>query len=112
MENVNYLDYEIVNSGNGDGYIITKPKGQLYECNLGNYKTLESAKRHCILFFMIGRPEIFATNVRNRMIGLNGTYHDYYLLKRAIENEKLSIPDEITISNDGNCSILFMHEKL
>ena len=66
---VHFLDYEIVNSGNGDGFVITKPKGKIHECNLGNYSTLESAKRDCVTHFMIARPEYFAAQILHRTKG-------------------------------------------
>jgi hypothetical protein len=107
MKKVSYLDYEIVNSGNSDGWVITKPQGKLYECNLGNYRTLESAKRDATLYFLAARPEVFARNVVNRMTGDNGTYHEWFLLTGVLQAESIAIPTELTCSNDMNLSICF-----
>jgi uncharacterized protein (DUF2461 family) len=111
-QKVSYLDYEIVNSGNSDGWVITKPQGKLYECNLGNYRTLESAKKDATLYFLAARPEVFARNVVNRMTGDNGTYHEWFLLTGILQAESIAIPPELTCSNDINLSICFNGELL
>ncbi len=112
MEKVKFLDYEITNSGNSDGWVITKPSGELYECNLGNYNSLEAAKKDCVLFYMIHRPAVFARNICNRIAGSNGTCHDYYLFTGVIKKEGLLLPIEVTKSRDLNCGILFNNQKL
>jgi len=109
---INFLDYTIVNSGNSDGWVITKdsskPNYKGYECNLGNFKELEDAKEYCVRYFMIARPEVFATSIcRKTTKQGSGSYHEWYLLKRCLENEGIEIPSEIGPSNDMNCMITF-----
>lgn len=94
-----FLDYTIVNSGNSDSLVITKPEGQLYECNLGNFKELDSAKRACILYFMIARPHVFATTVFYRTIGIGGQTSEFSLFKHQCEKENIEVPKELIEEN-------------
>ena len=98
---VEFLDYNIVNSGNSDGWVITKksskPNYKGYECNLGNFRELESAKEYCVRFFMIARPETFSHTICNKMVRHeSGTYHEWYLLKGCLEKENIPMPKEIS----------------
>lgn len=109
---VEFLDYNIVNSGNSDGWVITKrsnkPNYKMYECNLGNFSELESAKEYCVRFFMIARPETFAKTICNKIVRTNsGTCHEFYLLKTCLEKENIPIPSEITSVDSYNCMIGF-----
>lgn len=93
---VEFLDYNIVNSGNSDGWVITKksskPNYKGYECNLGNFRELESVK--------IARPETFSHTI-------SGTCHEYYLLKGCLEKENIPMPKEISSIDSYNCMIGF-----
>lgn len=108
---VKFLDYEIVNTGNGDGWVLLKPNTSaknLWECHLGNYSTLEDAQRDAILQFMIARPAKFHATILYRMHGMSGQYHEYFLFERAVADAGLMMPSEITPSyDDGNFSVLF-----
>lgn len=94
-----FLDYTIVNSGNSDGWVITKPEGQLYECNLGNYGSLDDAKRACVLYFMIARPDVFATTIYYRTIGIGGQCMEFALLIGQLKKEGIEIPKELKEEN-------------
>ena len=105
-----FLDYEIVNSGNGDGWVLTKnsktPGYQSYECHLGNFSTVEDAKEYSIRQFMIHRPETFSQTVCNKMVRTgSGTMHEWFLLKR--EAGHLPGFTEIHSSCDMNSMITF-----
>lgn len=95
MKRIKFLDYTIVNSENSDGWVITKPSGELYECNLGNYDDLDSAQKDCIIYFMIARPEMFATQIHHLTTG-SQTWGSYSYFKRNLEIEGLNMPEEIT----------------
>ena len=109
-----FLDYTIVNSGNSDGWVITKVPSELndfkvenYEYNLGNFTNLEDAKEACVCYFMIARPQTFAKTISNKMNKLGGTYHEGFLLKSCLKRESIPIPSEIGYTNDENCMITF-----
>ena len=116
---VPYLDYTIVNSGNSDGWVITKVPSVLndfkvksYECNLGNFTTLEDAKEYCVRFFMIARPDTFAKTTCSKMVNGHGTYHDYFLLKDCILKEGIEIPIEVKPSDDTNFHVTFNGKEI
>lgn len=106
---VNFLDYEIVNSGNMDGYILLKHKPYNH---LGGYSTMEWAKKAATLHFMIDRPHIFAHSIWQRCVGRGGCMGEYYLLKDEISKLGLDMPPEITCSRDMNGLVYFMDEKI
>lgn len=110
-QNVKFLDYEIVNSGNGDGWVITKPSGKPYECHLGNFNELETAKRYCVLNFMSARPADFSAQIIARMTG-SFIYHDGFKFKRVVGDENIEMPKEIGVSEDANCILTFKGEKI
>lgn len=114
-----FLDYTIVNSGNSDGWVITKPEGQLYECNLGNYGSLDDAKRACVLYFMIARPDVFATTIYYRTIGIGGQYMEFALLRSQLKKEQITLPKGLKevmlkVCDDGGmCEVLtFKKERI
>jgi len=113
---VQFLDYNIVNSGNSDGWVITKryqPNYKMYECNLGNFTELEDAKEYCVRYFMIARPETFAHTICNKMVKpKSGTMHEWYLLKKCLEKEGIPVPSEIGCTNDINCMITFNGKEI
>ena len=113
-QTVNFLDYRIVNTGNSDGWVITKSYAyeNLWECNLGNFSDLEVAKKWAVLNFMIARPDVFHASIVYRMQGMGGSYHDGYLLQNQIEKENIPMPEEIGISFDANCMITFNGENI
>lgn len=106
-----FLDYEIVNSGNSDGFVITKPDGELWEGHLGNYSTLESAKEYCVRYFMIARPNEFSAQICARMTGTQ-IYMDYYKFVHVLETEGIKQPEEILCSNDENCTLSFKNKEI
>lgn len=112
-----FLDYKIQNSRNNDGLVLSKA-GEGYESHLGNYgegteENVENCKRYAVMFFMVARPEIFAHSVVNRMCKLgSGTMHDYFLFKRACEDEKIPMPSEVTPGDGINSSIYFNKKPL
>jgi hypothetical protein len=112
MKTIKFLDYEIINSGNSDAYVLTKPGGKLYECHLGNFHDLDNAKRTAIIYYMIARPEIFATQLARKAMGLSGTYHEYYKLIKSIKNDGLEIPKEITPGDGINHMIYYNNEPI
>ena len=114
---IDFLDYTIVNSGNSDGWVITKdsskPNYKSYECNLGNFSSLEDAKKYCVRFFMIARPVIFARSICNKTVRMgSGTWGEYHLLKRCLIDENIQIPNEILPSDDSNYMITVNGKKI
>lgn len=116
METIKYLDYEIKNSGNSDGWVITKPfntqRNNLWECNLGNFNDLMVAKKYATLHFLTARPETFANNIVNRMLNGKGLHHEWHSLVRVLETENIIVPEELTMSDDMNLSIWFNGKPL
>ena len=107
MERIKFLDYTIISLGNNDGWVITKPEGQLWECHLGNYGSLDDAKKSAILNFMIARPNIFTTTIHYRTIGNGGQDSEFSLFKHQLEKENIDIPKElkeesVTMWKSGN----------
>lgn len=114
---VKFLDYEIRNSMNSDGLVLYKPKTSGYECHLGNFgpgsdKDVNNAKRAAIIYFMLARPEPFATTMYYRAMGRGGQYQEYYLLRNYLQLHKLEMPVEITPGDDGNSQIYFNNKPL
>lgn len=105
-EIVKYLDYEIRNTWNGDGWVLCKPDGELWECHLGNFTTVEDAKKYAIASFMIARPQIFHSSIRFRMFGDGGSMHDYFLLKSTVEKLGLKMPADIKYKEMTFCILL------
>lgn len=116
-ESIFFLDYKIQNSRNNDGLVLSKA-GKSYECHLGNYgegtkENIDFCKKDALIYFMLARPEIFATTLMRKIRTLNsGTYHEFFLLKRAIEKEKLEMPKEITCGDGMNNMIYFNNNPL
>lgn len=114
-QTVNFLDYKITNTDNGDGWVLQKAEWSsenLWECHLGNFTHLEDAKKWAVLNFMIARPEIFHASIIYRMQGMGGSYHDGYLFIHQLEKENIRVPDELGISDDANCMLTFNGKKI
>ena len=110
---VKFLDYEIVNVNNSDGWVLLKPieNRERWECHLGNFAHLEDAKQAAVHQFMIARPDVFHSAIRYRMLGRFG-YHDGFLFKRTVEAAGIELPPEIGISQCSNCTLTFNGEKI
>ena len=107
-----YLDYFIIMCQNGDGIVLQKQKGgALYENHLGNYSNTEDAERAAVLYYMLARPERFATHLFHYAIG-TGTTHEYFALVKSLEADGLGVPEEIQCSNNPNCSITYLQTKI
>lgn len=118
-ESVKFLDYTIANSRNNDGLVLYKKSASAlsYEQHLGNYgegtpENVELAKKCAVMYFMLARPNTFATTMFYRAMGRGGQYHEYYLLKDAIEKEGMECPEEITCGNDGNAQGYYRNKKI
>jgi hypothetical protein len=105
-ETVKFLDYEIVNTGNGDGWVLTKQSGALWECHLGNFHDVESAKKDAVHCFMIARPEEFSAQINARMRG-SQIYMDYFKFRDILEKEGIEIPPEIVHADGLNFTLGF-----
>lgn len=112
---IEFLDYHIIACTNGDGIVLSKDskkKGyRLYECHLGNYSSVVDAKKAAIVYFMIARPEDFATNIFHRT-GNSRTCHEWFRLRDVLKKEKIAMPEEIVASNDGNMVITWNGETI
>lgn len=107
---VKVLDYEIVNTANGDGWVLQKPSGKLWEWHLGNFTTIKYATKYAVHSFMIARPEVFHDSIRNKIIlgSQHGTMHEFFKLANQVEKEGLKMPSCVRCSNDSNCMIEFI----
>jgi hypothetical protein len=105
-----YLGFLITNTWNSDGYVLQgKPKRglPLWQCHLGNYQELDEAKKAALFYFMLDRPEKFATHIQHRAMYGYGCSHEWFTLKTVLEKEGIEMPEEITHSNDANLCIVF-----
>lgn len=112
-----FLDYVIQNSLNNDGLVLMKEGVGSYEMHLGNYgagtqQDVDNAKQAAILYFMIARPEFFATAILYRMMGDGGSFHEWYSFKNACLQEGIVLPPEVTASNDGNSVVWFNNHPI
>ena len=105
-----FLDYKIITCDNGDGIVLSK-EGELYESHLGNFSTEEDAEKAAVMFFMIARPNEFATQVYHRTQRTH-TMHDYFKFKNVCEKEKITIPASIGCSNDISCILTYRGSKI
>jgi len=82
---ISFLDLEIVNSGNSDGFVVVKRcplhPNDLWQGHLGNYSTLRDAMKGAFLYFMMARPQHFHSSLFYRLIGTKG-YHEWTTLKK------------------------------
>lgn len=119
-KSIKFLDYTIANSPNNDGLVLMKKgnKAKGYECHLGNYgegtqENIDVCKKYAILHFMVARPDVFASTIVNKARRVNsGTMHEYFLLKKCLEKEKIEMPKEITAGDESNFMIYFKNEPL
>lgn len=111
---VKILDYEIVNTGNGDGWVLQKPNGELWECHLGNFTSAKDAEEYAVYSFMIARPEVFHGTIRSKIIHGNqsGTCQEYFLLKRQLKKEGLEMPACLKSTEDSHCTIQFVNKTI
>jgi hypothetical protein len=109
-QRVKFLDYEIVNTNNGDDWVLKKiniTPNNMWEYHLGNFLTLETAKEYAWLNFMIARPKHFSQNIISRLNGKRGLYHEWYTLVDVCKKENIDIPPEIQKSEDISCVIMY-----
>lgn len=99
-EAIKFLDYKIGQSGN-DGIILLKERtdGLNYESHLGYYSSVDDAQRAAVLYFMLRRPDQFASELcsiisdRARAADLPV---DYYRFAHAVKDAGLAMPEELT----------------
>lgn len=95
-----FLDYKIGKSGS-DGIVLLKDKNLdiSYESHLGNFSSVDSAKRAAVLYFMLARPARFAHEllsiVSDRARDADLPF-DYYRFKHGVEEAGLEMPEELT----------------
>ena len=119
-ESIKFLDYVIKNSQNNDGLVLMKEKEERfgYESHLGNYgegtqENVDSCKKYAVLYFMLARPEIFATTVVNKIIRSgSGTMSEFYKIKDVCKNESIDLPSEISCGGGLNSMIYFKGKPL
>jgi len=95
-----FLDYEIKNTWNSDGYVLHKPEldvDNLWESHLGNYSTLQEAMESAVTYFMIKRIETFRAQIHHRTLGTK-TSHEWFVFKKVLEEEGIPMPKELTRS--------------
>ena len=109
-----FLDYKIKFCTNGDGIVLYKDDFKhTYETHLGNYSTLDEAQKAAVVFFMIARPEHFATQIMLKVMKQgSGCYHEWFKLKKVLEKEKISMPKELEVTHSPNFMILYNEETI
>lgn len=119
MSTQKFLDYDLVDCGKPDGVVLEKSGkiGLGYETHLGNYGQGEdgfnNTKKAAIVYFMLARPNVFATTIFNKVMRAgSGTMHEFFLLKKQLETEGIPMPEEITCIDGMNCMIGYKGETL
>lgn len=104
---VRFLGYKMGKSGN-DGIVLARESPDAmhalsYDSHLGNYKTIEDAKKAAVLYFMLARPEQFAGElasiISDRVRGADLPI-DWYRFKDAVKKAGFEMPEELT-DGDG-----------
>lgn len=105
---MDFLDLEIVNSGNIDNFVVVKhsttTSNDAWQSHLGNYSTLRDAMKGAFLYFMMARPQHFHNSIFYRLIGTKG-YHEWYTFEKVCKEANITIPESIYISEDMSCTI-------
>ena len=107
---ISFLGFEIINTGNGDGWVLRKESSDLdvldsmWECHLGNYSSVRQAMESAVTYFMIKRSEIFHAQIHHRTLGTK-TSHEWFVFKGVLEDEGIPMPDELT--HDTDYTIVF-----
>jgi hypothetical protein len=92
-----FLDFEITNSGNGDGWSLC-----FDGCKVSSCETRIDAQRDAVLFFMLRRPKHFEQSMFQRAIGNGGTYLEWFSFKSVLKIENIELPEEVSYSECGN----------
>lgn len=100
-QEIKFLDYTIKNSHNNDGLVLFKEGDSLYENHLGNYgagteENITRCKKYAIHYFMLARPQHFASNLAIRLNTGAGLYREFSTFKQVCEKEGIEMPVEIT----------------
>lgn len=109
---VEYLGMRIINTGNGDGFVITNKSKEwgfedLWKAHLGNYGTLIQAKESVLYYFMLMRPGSFSKCLHHRALYGSTVYREFNILEEVLNHEGISLPSEIAPSDDINNTIMF-----
>ena len=97
MEPIKFLDYTITNSS--DGIVLVDKNGcnaMPGACCFGKGDSgVSKAKKAAVLLFMIARPEKFDGSLYWRLSGRGGAYHEWFILRRALQEDGIEIPKEL-----------------
>ena len=112
-----FLDYTIKISS--DGVVLVDKSGcnaMPGGCHFGKSatrKSVDEAKKAAVYLFMIARPEKFDGSIYWRLTGQGGSYHEWFGLKRALQDENIEMPMELVQAVDGpNFLIGFNNQAL
>lgn len=112
MFTTNFIGFEVRNTGNSDGYVLL---GEQQNEHLGNYSTLEDAKRMAVIQYMYNRPNLFKTHITRRALYGRPTFHEFFTLKKSLLAdgfEEVLNSKEVEHSNDGNYGIVVCGQEL
>ena len=102
-----FLGFRIKNTGNNDGYIlIGDTDKELWRSHLGNYGSLEDAQEAALFYFMLDRPNYFASTLCRMALYGHDTHLEYNILSQALVNSRIEMPKEITPDGTSNYGIL------
>lgn len=122
-ESIMFLGYQIKNSLNNDGVVLSKPNGDLYETHLGNYgicdkDSIDNAKKAALVHYMIARPDGFSHSILHKIMSGSGsgTYHEWYNLRSSLLQERIyktedDFPLEIQQPGDGVNNLIYFNGK-
>ena len=108
---IKFLDYEIVDTGNGDGTVLCKNYASLANFESGEAGIM-SAKKSATIRYMVERPDIFASHNTSRILYGAGLYHEWFLFENSVSNDGLDMPEELSKSNDLNFGITFNGKEI
>jgi hypothetical protein len=95
----NFLDYTI--EFTPTGYYLLK-NGNNAMADDVKFKDLDLLKKSAILLFMMHRPQKFQKSLYQRLMGLSGCKHEWFILKEVLTEEKIQMPQELEFPISGS----------
>jgi len=108
---IKFLDFELVDTGNGDGTVLVKDYASIANFESGE-KGILSAKKYAVIRYMVDRPNIFGSHNVSRILYGSGLYHEWFLFEKSVKDDGLEMPEELSHSDDLNFGITFNGESL
>jgi hypothetical protein len=104
---IKFLGYKIVNSGNGDGYVLVDGGSII------NSQDLDFVKRYTVIYFMTKYPKVYYSSIIHRIMGSGGTMHEWYTFRNHLKELGMEMPKELAKPVDAlSCLIGYKGKRL